>query len=424
MAAQYKTRCPHCGAQFKISQEHLKQAGGRVRCGSCLEVFQATEHLIQEKPAQPAAGKAAAKKPAAKKPATKQPARKAAPAKKEQPEDDFNWSLPASEEKTEKKKEKTKDDFLEQNDTAVSLGESELSDSFMSLGEEKDDFGAEDFSDMSGSAGGQASSADESWAEELLQELGEDDEEPVQEEAVTPDNMSLLDEYDGAAGETEYEEHAESAPADAEDLDFFRDEFGGFEDQPDEIEAIEVPRVEEEPAPRLPRPGSPTGSPVEMLKWGALSLVAALALGTQYLLFHFHELARTPDWRPLYSGACNILGCQLPNPSDVAQLRGTNLVVRDHPSIAGALVVDAILFNRADYPQPFPVLELSFSTLNGRAVAARRFTPDEYRNGELEHLEQMPPNVPVHVSFEILDPGEKAVNYNLRFHPAPTSDPA
>ncbi|WP_156495662.1 MJ0042-type zinc finger domain-containing protein, partial [Alcanivorax sp. HI0033] len=25
MAAQYKTRCPHCAAQFKITEEHLKQ---------------------------------------------------------------------------------------------------------------------------------------------------------------------------------------------------------------------------------------------------------------------------------------------------------------------------------------------------------------------------------------------------------------
>lgn len=420
MAAQYKTKCPHCGAQFKISQEHLKQAGGQVRCGSCLEVFQATEHLVREKPpAKKPAAKQPAKKAAVRKAPPKQPAKKAPPQKKAEQEP--RWTLPDSEEKPEEKT--PKDKLIEQNDTGVSLGESELSDSFMSLGEEGNDFGAEDFSDMSGAAGGQESSADESWAEELLEELGDDEPENDGQEPITPDNMSLLDEFDGDGADMQYEEHAEPAPADPEDLDFFRDEFGGFDDQPDEIEAIEVPRIEEEASPRIPRITTPTSTsaPLDMLKWGALSLVAALALAVQYLVFNFNDLARTPEWRSLYATTCNVLGCELPNPSDISRLRGTNLVVRNHPTVEGALVVDAILFNQADYAQPFPVLELSFSTLNGRPVASRRFMPEEYRSGELEHLERMPPDVPVHVSFEIQDPGENAVNYNLRFFPAPTS---
>ena len=79
--------------------------------------------------------------------------------------------------------------------------------------------------------------------------------------------------------------------------------------------------------------------------------------------------------------------------------------------------------NEADYPQPFPDLELTFSSLDEEPLASRRFTPDEYRAGELEDRDLMPPDVPVHVSFEILDPGPDAVNYSLRFHPpAPTPE--
>lgn len=420
MAAQYKTRCPHCGAQFKISQEHLKQAGGQVRCGSCLEVFQATEHLVREKAAP------AAKRPAPKAPPKKAAAKKtAAPQQKKQPparkaDDEPRWSLPESEEKPPEKKEKQKNPYIEENDTAVSLGESELSESFNTLGEGNDDFGAEDFSDMSGAAGGGDSSADESWAEELLQELGEDDEKPQQQTPVTPDNMSLLDEYDGDIGAEEPLEHAEPPAAEEDDLDFFKDSFGDSQESPETLEEIEVPRQEEEKAPRIPRPGNTT-EPMEMVKWGLLSLVAVLLLGGQYLLFNFDHLARTPEWRPLYASACNLLGCELPNPSDISKLRGTNLVVRDHPSVGNALVVDAILFNKAEYDQPFPVLELSFSSLNGRAVASRRFSPQEYRSGELKDMEKMPADVPVHISFEIRDPGEEAVNYSLRFFSAPTT---
>ncbi|MGB1220850.1 MAG: MJ0042-type zinc finger domain-containing protein, partial [Alcanivoracaceae bacterium] len=86
MAAQYKTKCPHCGAQFRIGEEHLKQASGNVRCGSCLKVFQAMDHLVQEAPAKKPAAKAAPVKPA--KPAQPAPSgeSQAAPPEK--------WTLP------------------------------------------------------------------------------------------------------------------------------------------------------------------------------------------------------------------------------------------------------------------------------------------------------------------------------------------
>src|SRR5690606_34811920 len=131
------------------------------------------------------------------------------------------------------------------------------------------------------------------------------------------------------------------------------------------------------------------------LKWGGLSLAALLVLTGQYLVFNFDSLARTPAWRPLYAGACDLLGCALPNPSDVSKLRGTNLIVRTHPQVPDALVVDAILFNHADYQQPFPVIELSFSSLRGQPVASRRFLPAEYLRGDLTGMTAMPRDVPI-----------------------------
>ena len=34
-----ETHCPHCGTLFRIDESLLQKAGGRVRCGSCLQVF-------------------------------------------------------------------------------------------------------------------------------------------------------------------------------------------------------------------------------------------------------------------------------------------------------------------------------------------------------------------------------------------------
>ncbi len=47
------TRCPNCGATFYIGQRQLEAAGGRARCGRCLRIFAAADHLLE--PAEPAA---------------------------------------------------------------------------------------------------------------------------------------------------------------------------------------------------------------------------------------------------------------------------------------------------------------------------------------------------------------------------------
>ena len=143
MAGQYKTRCPHCGAQFKISDEHLGQARGAVRCGSCLQIFQATDHFVGETPARPHAEEHHA------------------------PADDNNagqWQYALDDEDTD-----SQDDVKK---TSGGFGDSELSDSFLSLDRDGDEGLGEDFSDMEGAsrAGGDDDDADEAWAEALLED--------------------------------------------------------------------------------------------------------------------------------------------------------------------------------------------------------------------------------------------------------------
>ncbi len=39
MSDTQQTTCPHCGASFQVAKAQLEQAGGRVRCGNCLQIF-------------------------------------------------------------------------------------------------------------------------------------------------------------------------------------------------------------------------------------------------------------------------------------------------------------------------------------------------------------------------------------------------
>jgi len=152
------------------------------------------------------------------------------------------------------------------------------------------------------------------------------------------------------------------------------------------------------------------------LFWLLLVLLALLGLAGQYIAYHFEELARQDQFRPWFAQACPELGCTLPSKVDVEQIRSSNLVVRSHPDFSGALVVDAIIYNRANFSQPFPLLEMRFADLNGQLIASRRFKPSEYLSGELAGQSEMPPQTPIHISLDILDPGPKAVNYSLSFH--------
>ncbi len=46
------TQCPHCNARFRVSSDQLSVADGRVRCGACLNVFDAIAYSVAN-PQQP-----------------------------------------------------------------------------------------------------------------------------------------------------------------------------------------------------------------------------------------------------------------------------------------------------------------------------------------------------------------------------------
>ncbi len=53
MSQHIYTRCPECSTVFRVTEEHLKLAKGKVRCGACLSIFKATEHLVRPKSETP-----------------------------------------------------------------------------------------------------------------------------------------------------------------------------------------------------------------------------------------------------------------------------------------------------------------------------------------------------------------------------------
>ena len=150
--------------------------------------------------------------------------------------------------------------------------------------------------------------------------------------------------------------------------------------------------------------------------WMPILLVLGLTgLTAQVLYLQFDAWAKNPDIRPVYEWLCPQLHCTLPVMRSIDEIRSKNLVVRANPNVPGELMVDAIIVNQARFAQPFPVIELRFSSMDGRPIAARRFKPDEYLAGELKGATMFAPLTPVHIALAIEDPGTEAVSYYIQF---------
>src|SRR5690606_9062347 len=124
--------------------------------------------------------------------------------------------------------------------------------------------------------------------------------------------------------------------------------------------------------------------------WYPLLVIGILALPLQYAHFHADVLGQEPRWRPFMESLCQATGCSLAPLANLERIATTNLVVRSHPDQPAALRVDATLITRASFAQPFPLLILSFTNLEGDIVASRNFSPAEYLGGELKGVAQMP----------------------------------
>lgn len=393
------TRCPKCTTSFRITEAHLKSAKGAVRCGSCLNIFNAKENLISQPKPEP--------KPAA----------------PVDDEDDILISddMGVEDEITDESQSEFEDTFF----FAKSAGQHETNLFERELVQDEND---------------QENSDDESWALNLL-----DDTHPSSEANNESDNYVLRkgpanerdsDDENKPSNSTpkeqppartspfqiieEDEPPAKRKPTFTIDLDEDEDaaanhyaQTAHYDDLDDEdndagnyqfIHSIEPEPVE------FSYKTSRNWSQSKLL-WLPLIALASCALVAQIAWYKFDELSTVQPYRDMYGQACSVIGCSLPPLVDRSKIKATNLVVRSHPEAAGALLVDAIIQNNANFQQSFPSLDLVFTDLQNNPVAARRISAKEYLGGELTGKTQMPVRQPVHIAIEIADPGEEAVSY-------------
>lgn len=113
--------------------------------------------------------------------------------------------------------------------------------------------------------------------------------------------------------------------------------------------------------------------------WSLLCLIALVALGAQ-AAFHFRtELGvLVPDLRPALAAACDAIGCELrlPRRPELMSIESSELQADGQRE--AVIVLNAVLRNRAPFPQEFPALELTLTDVGEQPLARRVLQPLDY----------------------------------------------
>lgn len=441
MAETHITRCPHCHTTFRIRTEQLSAAKGAVRCGSCLQVFKATEHIVTQ---------------AATDPEVNSPSQQ----ESDTPENSPSESSLASESEAKPESQHVEDeiafddipDQIADNpleDFGIRQPDSDSNETFDS-GLQLDDsiFGMQDehssaryshnnkanefeFSTTDTFSNYDADSAhDESWASTLIEDESSSPKFSADDESWADDLLNfdddLVDNLDEeidqafakASTPKEKDDFVPSLDGPQEDTSFH---LGGDGDiAQEEIELTindSINDLQDEPL-ALTKNGQKPINAVNAINfpwlWFSASVLMLFVTIAQIGYFKFESWSREPDYRPVYALICETIGCQLPTVQDTSKMSTQHFMVRPHPEVNDALYIDTLLINKASYEQPFPNLVLVFTGLEDQVVASRSFKPKEYLAGELAGATLMPPQVPIHIAFEIRNPGVEAVSYRIQ----------
>jgi predicted Zn finger-like uncharacterized protein len=126
------------------------------------------------------------------------------------------------------------------------------------------------------------------------------------------------------------------------------------------------------------------------------------------------QVAKLDLPEPVLSAFCSVTGCELEAAKDLSRLDLLGHRMNSHPTLSDVLVINVELINRAPFPQPYPVLSVTMSDSEGETVATRKFQPADYLEPEALN-DTLPGDELVRISFEILDPGPEASSSVLVF---------
>jgi len=113
--------------------------------------------------------------------------------------------------------------------------------------------------------------------------------------------------------------------------------------------------------------------------WTSLTALALLALFAQLAYYFRAELAASvPAARAPLQALCGYLNCEVRLPRLVKLLSIDSYEVRADPRREGVIILNAVIRNRAPFPQEYPALQLTLTDEANRQLVSRAISPREY----------------------------------------------
>ena len=165
-------------------------------------------------------------------------------------------------------------------------------------------------------------------------------------------------------------------------------------------------------------PQAPNRRRVPTTVWLAGGLLLVLLLLAQAAYFFAAELARDARLRPWLALYCEQLACDLHAPGGAAAIDLTQTAVAPHPRYENALRLRAVLVNRTNVVQPYPLMEVSLTDSAGDVLARRMFTAAQYLESPPAGAD-LAPAVAAATRLDVTNADGRAVGYEIRLVAAP-----
>lgn len=363
------TRCPTCFTCFRVTAQHLSIADGQVRCGQCQLVFNAPEHAIDDLPIQQDSSTEVMQK---------------------QPIIENTEEVSVS--------KNTEADETSNVDDTMAIIDRQLEE--------------------------------ESETQEFNFELDFDLDSPLNK---TPDTDDLVDIINDSPEEedtsqvvfqqVENTEERQSEKNKANEADLNKANSFAVTVDPVEIkhDAINLEKDNNENIPlqlredfeRLKRLTPRRTRPLLNLFFLIILFIFSFS---QLAYFRAFELTYAlPATIPIIKAFCDKATCRYSGPVATKQIQLLNRDVRIHPKEKNALLISAAIINRAHFAQPYPNIKIRLSDISGNIIAERIFKSKTYLKKTNNPFLLMKSKIPVHINFEVVDPGKDAVNFEFSF---------
>lgn len=431
------TQCPHCNTVFRINAAQLTQARGQVRCGICDSSFNSLEHLSESL--------ASFAEPTGTAHGINTPVEQVEDTEDETHAIEIDTEIADAEaleeltapQSMQEQPEFEEEDFEEEShaiEIDTEFDDSQALEEFTATPstQETPEFEEEVFEEETHPIEIDTEIEDSEVLEELTappsaQEQPESVEESPENKLPpltppTPERVGFMAPRETTSATTQTSEHDDEVPAfrilpdkesETSSGDKIEEKKEAAKSPPNQVDSnlpdLGIIAVE----PRRISSADMSGGWLKTTVWSITNIALILVFLGQYIYFNRNDLSQYPELRPWLTGFCELVSCNTPLQRDVSHIDLANRVVQSDPNHANALLINATLVNDADFPQPFPLLEIRFSDLNNRLVAGRRFRPTEYLPADTSVQAGMPPHQPVHITLEVVDPGKDAVGFQF-----------